>query len=65
MATDGYDGDVGVGVGVGGRCGPFGNAAAGDQIQCLGNGIIMNAGKREELDTADSKLRIPKSKLNI
>ena len=53
------------GVGVGGRCGPMGNAAAGAQIQFLGKGIIMNAGKREELDTADSKLRIPKSKFNL
>ena len=65
VATDGYDGDIGVGVGVGGRCGPMGNAAAGAQIQFIGEGIIMNAGKREELDTADSKLRIPKSKSNI
>ena len=29
VATDGYDGDIRVGVGVRGRCGPMGNAASG------------------------------------
>ena len=29
LAKDGYDGDIGVGVGAGGRCVPMGNAASG------------------------------------
>ena len=29
VAIDGYDGDIGVGVGVDGRCGPMRNAASG------------------------------------